>query len=93
MAADASPYHVFEIERGGHGALAKSLKSLEIAHERYNSRITLIVPSARVQPARAMVPEHLRNELIVLSLESCLSVLQDLPRLAEVLGVPIGTRR
>ncbi len=87
------PWHVFEIERGPHGARAKSLQSLVLAYERHKSDITLLVPAAHVDAVRKMVPGSIARNLNLLTIEHCLACGQDTLRLATVLNLDVGGRR
>jgi hypothetical protein len=89
----ASPYHIYEIERGSHGALAKSLQSLQLAHELFNARITLVVHSSNAETVRQRVPIRIARELKLCTIEACLGCTGSPVKLAQVLGLEVGARR
>lgn len=92
-AGSDKPYHVFEIERGAHGAKAKSLQSLQLAYERFNADITLLVHEAHIEAVRRMVPGRIAGRLNLLTIEACLDCGHDSLRLAKVLKLDVGERR
>ena len=92
-AVNHNPWHVFEIERGPHGAKAKSLQSLQLAHARFNSDITLLVHESHLNAVRKMVPSSIERRLHLLTIESCLACGDDLARLARMLHIEVGEYR
>jgi hypothetical protein len=91
--AGDKPWHVFEIERGPHGARAKSLQSLQHAYENHQAEITLLVHRARVDAVREMVSAGIAHRLNLRAIEDCLACGEDALRLAKVLALDVGERR
>jgi hypothetical protein len=87
------PRHLFEIEFGSHGARAKSVQCLTTAHERWGSKIVIVVPCASVDSTRKMVAPSMDPELKIITIEECLNSQGDLSQLAQKLGLRIGSRR
>jgi hypothetical protein len=87
------PWHVFEIERGPHAAMAKSLQSLQLAYEDHQSDITLLVHRARMDAVRRMVSGSIAGRLSLRTIEDCLACGEDAVRLARVLNLDVGERR
>jgi hypothetical protein len=86
------PYHVFEIERGSHKDRAKSIASLQRAHDEFNANITL-VHAADAKAIVEMLPPRIAGLFRLCTIEACLDCGEESLKLAKVLGLDTGGRR